>query len=542
MNRSSYLRAARLCGVLVVIVLLSILCIRQITNMYFQNSLDEAGSKQTVEVRGNTYTVVKGVVEGTVSSVTLFRDTPLALRLAYAQEIARRSPLFDISGTDPETLRLRINDLASSTDSMAALQKDAASATIIRDTMFPLRFLRALADAAEAREAFLRQASKSTRQSYRLALDYAMRAGESDAALFQKSYADALESIWNTDISTFGGTMTPERSFLNLTAILNRFGETSEEMERREQCIRGWILSCNNADLALPDIAPEGTADTHDPVSLEIRDLMAKTFSPEFFRTHQEVSLQRSACVSMRDGPYRFYIRKLEYSGGFPPTEFINERFFADISNAPGLIPSYLRDVRGITYLYVNPMTFYSCQDVGRDFGIMRAILEAAEFARAHPDIAPALSSELLSGNVLFEETARIYIASAAETLPPTANEYSRIIEILLMFENKSAGLDYIVGEVAGLLNIDRKAQENGVPFDNNPKSLFATHTAFPTMFLSHNPSAGVSTIEIKRPNELNYIKLLDRYREFSSLRHTVPMSIFEHDTHEFDEFERLSY
>src|SRR6185436_17400353 len=66
---------------------------------FFSNALANVGAQENILVNGKTYGIEAGVVYDTNGNLVTGLPAFAPLRLAYALELARRSPLFSIEGT-----------------------------------------------------------------------------------------------------------------------------------------------------------------------------------------------------------------------------------------------------------------------------------------------------------------------------------------------------------------------------------------------------------------------------------------------------------
>ena len=149
-------------------------------------------------------------------------------------------------------------------------------------------------------------------------------------------------------------------------------------------------------------------------------------------------------------------------------------------------MPTCLHTKFGLTYLKVNPLTFYFCPYLLSDVSSAQATLKAAAIARAYPDVPNSFRTPLITGTPS-EQNAKAYIQEAhtsmhEQTLP---EPYVRdILSVSVMFSQKSAGLDAVVGQIVYINKHDLNLVRDGAPFDLSARTLFLTHTAAASLYL----------------------------------------------------------
>lgn len=509
---------------------------------FFSQQLASIRGSETVSVRGKTYSIQNGAILKPGSSPEDLSNALPALRVAYAQELARRAPLLGLAGTDPETLSANIDSLQSAVNELASWQASTSSAELLQ-ALYPLAFLSRLATLEEYRQAFLASGSDVNEEKYEAALDDAIQAGTGDSESFQRAYDAATAGSAGGDISTFGGTITVDSASSSIEAIRSRFDELQILYDKQTACLRGVISECDARELqiAVPATIPPIGNGTTDNAAAIVRSVTLAAFSPSYAFGHDEVVLASSTCAGMLPPPYYVLAASSENATDVSPIRFLNDLFFTPTAQVNGPVPAYMREVHGISLAISNPMEFYQCPQLGSDLGEIRAITATADFAQAHPSIAVAQRDRFLAqSGVLREDDALQYLQAA---LAQTENQdpsgaYADMIPILLMFDERSAGLDTLVGMIASIDDTDAHMKMNGVPFDVTSSTLFLTHSAFPSLFLSQNPAAGDSPVVLTESNTNNFEKLLSNYVTYFSIRASVPEQTIVQNMRAFYAFE----
>src|SRR3989344_2589043 len=90
---------------------------------FFSGALAAANVSEKVFVRSATYFMKNGVVTDDAGTLADAREQFDALRIAYAKTVARRSPIFGMSGTDPEELEKWVYALSDIRKALANKQE-----------------------------------------------------------------------------------------------------------------------------------------------------------------------------------------------------------------------------------------------------------------------------------------------------------------------------------------------------------------------------------------------------------------------------------
>ncbi len=510
---------------------------------FFSSELRDAHAHESVIIRSKTYSVVDGGVTGCGIWPTCHLRV---LETAYARELALRSPIFGISGVDPRLLNANTDKLKKATAMLADAQSDPTDAELVRTSLYPIAFLRTLATLEESRQSFVATGSDEDGTRYEAALEETAAQGQKDASGLQSAFVHYATT--SVQFSMFGGTITTATLISSLGAIEKRMRETRDSVQRRIACVHGAPLSCSRGALEislLPVANPQSeNAKQGADNAREVRSILEEAYPPTFKQTRIQVSLASSTCVSMLEGPYYFLAVKPQYAENTRPLQFINVIMSAPTINNAVPIVSYFHNRYGATLVPTNPMAFYICPDIGIDLGTIRAVIATTELAKKCPRFAPQERAVFLSSQDLDERIARQYLRAVLNEVTATKeaseSELNDTISVLNMFYERSGGLDHLVGEIATIDAGDAQARRNGVPFDVSAKTLFLTHTAFPSLFLGGNNSAGTTQLNLRNRDQKNFAGLIAYYNlRYSSIRATIPRKQIIHDLRAFAAFEQ---
>lgn len=499
---------------------------------FYATTLRDGDISERVSVGGTTYPIVDGRIQGETNMGPFLRFR--VLRVAAALAFARRSPTLGIAGVDPDALEQATELLASSTNALAAAQQNVSDAERIRSSLYPIDFLRALAALTRDRQAFISSGSEQDDTIYERALETAVRAGIADAARFE----DALSTTIGTSsvrFPTLGGTLTSDSLTRSADIVATRFAVLGTRIDAHERCLDGELSSCGMGRLAfqLPPAA-SSTAPLPPPPHLE-------QFLPGSYQT---VALETSSCLAVEPSPYLFAYGDLK--GTRLPVEYASQLYFTPVSGTNGTTTQYLRNTLGIEYSLLNPLEFYVCPDVLRDIGSVEAVLATVRFAKQYPAYAKTERSALLRGPVYREASAISYVRSAATDitaahLAEESPDVSAFEDLLGLWNERSAGLDLEVGVIAAVDARDAMLHASSTPIDVDARTMFLTHSAFPSLFLAENRSVSTFGIPLRDTNPSDLVQLRTHLISYSALLHKLTWSQLQHDLNAFLTFEGIS-
>ena len=112
---------------------------------------------------------------------------------------------------------------------------------------------------------------------------------------------------------------------------------------------------------------------------------------------------------------------------------------------------------------------------------------------------------------------------------------------VLNMWRERNGGLDVLVSLIVSVNNQDMKLSARGVPFDLSARTLFLTHSAFPSLFLALSPRTGVSPITLRETTSTDASSIRADVIPYTELVRTVPREKIVHDFEAFLSFEEIS-
>lgn len=495
---------------------------------HFARALADAHFSGHIEAGGRAYTIEDGALRATGGGRIAPWQRFGAYRLAYALALAERDPVFGIAGTNPAALATSTAALSRSVRGLAAAQTNAADAAAI-ERLYPIAFLTALSSAEEARLRFIGSGRDTDAAAYRAALAQTARAGAADTLAFQAAL-DAKIGTSTLRLLSYGGTITDDTLRAAADAAHTRMSEAEAQIRQRTRCLDGITLACDADWLTTPLPAAFQNAGK-TPQTLDV------ALNTRASAEYDSVSLGKSACLSSLPGPYAFKYGSIERSGRIPLTYF-GDYFFSPTAGQDAGTMSYLRDTLSIRYSLVNPLEFYICPDVGTDFSSARFVIDTVQFARAHPTLAPHERSALLKEKPYSSSRALSYLRTALESAVDPADLRS-LEELALECEERSAGLEAIVRGIVTTDEQDLALARDHIPIDIDARTLFITHSAFPSLFLMQNPAAGSTSVSLRDTTQSGEQRTLAAHvLSFRALSKTVPTSELIRDVDAYLEFE----
>ena len=504
---------------------------------FFSNALQSEQISADVVVRGIPYRLERGEVRATDGApVAGVRALP-ALRLAYAHATARRSPLLALPGVDPDELERAVAELDASQQRVIAMQATSSDALLHR-SLYPITFLATLPALERARQQFIASGSDADLRRYEKRQRASIEAQSRDIRAFDDSLRKIITEQFS--IITFGGIITSGAFRPGAANVEQRIREVRAQLTQRSRCFAGAYKLCDPTDIAIPtlpdSLSSSALSQNAMAQALDIKSLIETASGVP---TPQMLVLSSSVCLAALPGPYAF----MDTAKNARATlGFINDLFFQPITGHTEKNPylAYLADEYGMTLLKETPTAFYMCPTVGDDIGRIRVLEHIDAFATAHPGVAARERAVLRSSPYLREDYAIGYLRAAlAETGTGSETQgRDELVELALMYLDRAAGLEDIISLIAFVNSYHVTITERGAPFNMLPQQMFLSHSAFPTLFLAHNRSAGTSTVAIQSPSATTREILLARYVSYSSLKDSRARDEFIRELRAYSESE----
>ncbi len=418
-----------------------------------------------------------------------------ALRTAYARELARRDPILGLAGTDPEKLLKETGVLATTLKRLEAFQKSASDKQAIK-ALYPVDFLRSVAQAEVARRAFINSGSEVDRATYDAALITAAAAGSRDAKNFTTALYPYNKELGTASLVSVGGSMTADRINAVASSTESRFIVITERIARRERCLSFDIGSCDKTGLRMELPQPTDVTVSAETLATarEIQNLYARVSGRPSDRTI--IALPSSICVAQLHAPYLFTVQ----DSGISAVNFVGDMIFRT-TEATGAVNDFFVNKYRLELQYVNPMQPYQCPDLALDLSAVLAVERTVKFAQAHPEVALSKRAPLLGTGPVSQGDAVRYVEAALREVKKNAltiKEQNELFEILLMSKDHAAGLDSVVATIASAYAQYERLNNIGAQFSLSAKFLYLTHSAFPTLFMLQSQGGGLQPITLQ--------------------------------------------
>jgi hypothetical protein len=427
------------------------------------------------------YFIMASIVFALVVTSAWLYATPKADYTAHTLEYARRAPIFGIAGTDPTAIRRVVNELDDTLQELSDIQTDNSQKELI-ESIYPLSFLRALADLEEARQQLLSSKTNADAEKYRKLAKKAIERRTEDATRFRKAVEEALPLVpKNARFPSFGGTLSAARM---LEAA--KQAEDVREYELQLACLNGDFNICKTLPEPLRNY-PLVKNFEHSEIPLVVGEILAlrgELQNDSGSDPRVLVSLEKSTCLASKSPPYYMTVNKERRR----EVRYVGDMFFASTAGSEGATMQHMHDKLGIEYAILNPMNYYTCPDVLTDMSAAYAIIGAADFARKNPQLAPTERERFLNDSALREQNAILYLraALADQKLSENDTTHRTALEIVLMFEQRSAGLELLVNDIVSVTRNDLRLMRENIPFDLRADKLLLSHSAFPSLLLAH--------------------------------------------------------
>lgn len=483
----------------VVVALLSLAHWQTGTQVAFmKGALENAGVEETVEVNGHHYMVKGGRVIDHAGALLEEDSIPLRVyTLAYELALARRSPVLAIPGTDTDKLTDAAIDLAENQRHIGALQEDPKIAELVSSSLYPVKFLQALARAEAARREFLGAGNEASARAYQRALLDAVHAYESDA----RAISRAIETIVKKDRKFVVLAGSIDLSSINgaLASIAERASFMRQKLVQRGACINGTLTLCIPEDLKVPtiDVTQEKSETSSLSLANDVISLLSKGYDGAALRQYRPlVALHGSSCADGFPEPHYYLLRVHEKR---PEDIRIGALLFVgDLlsyrtdqlmqrTESPNDPIAALRE-KGVSFAVFSPGNYYLCPSIGEDLGRSVATYKAFVMHYGTSSVARSVADE--------RESQR-YIASVLSTPGSSKSVIDEATDIALMFNGKSANLDLIAQEIADYQNGTIRQKEQGLSIDVGAEWEFLVRSGVTALLMFQHNERGIESVSI---------------------------------------------
>lgn len=504
---------------------------------YYAVALSGARIDEVVAVAGVRYQVQGGIVRDPAGAEVVGGRAYPMLRLAYALALARRAPLMTLAGNDPADIRRLTDDLVSLRDTIASGQKDSRQRSLVRDALYPISFLRAMADAEDARLSFLTQGDAPRLAAYLKARGAAFQAYRNDARRYRSAF-EALVPHTKTRFSLGEHLVSYEDMHETLSRLPSAMAASIAASRLQEACLAGALSSCDPLELELltpprpgpVTVTPQARQQAEEIVHLIRQEPLGADVQAELGTV--EVALGGSRCIDTQRSAPLYTVRDATSTvdgAWYRKVLFVGDVNFIDSTSLPS-VPFYaFFATHGVRYIPTSPFLHYVCPEFGHELSDVFAIDATSAFAQTArlskdaPELR-SLESALRRGSsadLITDATAHTYLARVADliragALPKDAADAA--VELILSVNMRTAGwtdaLQFLVETDAANARILKK----GVPVDLEAPYVFFFRSPVLFLYMADNPSVSmglrISGAPAKDANR-------DPYVYYSALPHT---------------------
>ena len=512
---------------------------------FFSQALEREHIQLTVVVEGKTYVVSGDTVERNGTKVEGSAELP-AMEIAYAHALAERSPLFALPGTDVDELDNAITALAASQKDLAHIQATSSDAEAVESALYPIEFLRALDLLERARLELLSAPSDVNAKHYADAGESATTSYLSDLARFRAAF-DRLVPTGAAQYGTLGGVISKKSSLDSMDGLERMALDMRSEQEKRNLCLAGNSVDCDETDIALPALTPvEPAHQDFSPASLtDILSLYdSANDGDQKYLPSPVVELAHAMCTDASGAAplYSVHSHDLGIASLSDYVVYVGDILFNDTQTLGKDIPYYQyyqdNDVR---YVIWRPSSHYTCADFDTDLGATLAVMAIRTAAKRAPLSAYVSGEDAANlrqlehtltqgGQVVRETDARAYLVAARNALvrAPQPQAESELSQLTYMLEHRSAGFDQLLYRVASVENIDMHLLSSGIPVELDARYLFYVRSGFFSLLLGGEEPATSYRSPVDTSVNITQAEL--PFVFYSKSADTVPRSKFIHD------------
>lgn len=432
---------------------------------YFASALAQHNVITTVRIGDTHYRVVYGHVIPNTEQVSL-REERAVLALAYEHTMAIRSPLGALPGIDLDEFERAVDVLERSRSVLVTVQQTQKEHDAIRRALYPIRFLRAAAEAERARRAFTHSGSMADAMHYRQQLTEMLDAYRHDIGRFSQAFIDLVPRD-APSYATEQEKVSYDSMRASFTVLRERIEDLGEQHRARIACVRGVTHACSSRDLSLPQFAipTTGTVEEIDEEIWQetIAEIRAIYLASGGIATEPVVYvLAKSVCVDPQRVPPFFVFR--EHAEETFPIPVGNLRFIdaTEYTHEPYLA-AHVR--HGVRFVLLNELNHYSCMRSNEDVGRLYAMRTVRRYALEHPlsdhirddatrqrlaDIESRITSSWVK-----ETDTLAYTQLALQTIDQTPQSHSAesVIDMAVEVHARSAGFAETIERIAYLNN-----------------------------------------------------------------------------------------
>lgn len=419
------------------------------------------------------------VLQGTVTPQPPNRkSTVQILRIARFAVEARIAPVFGLAGVDPALMSENIDAFERSTIVLEEYQPPSnGSVPSVLSDLYPLMFLREMAQLESARKSLLETPSSETVAAYEERASSTIAAYHSFTEQLQHQFAryatTSVYAVWN-------GTIRAETFVDALEQLTLEAQEAAYLLQDRARCYAGQRRACMPlaetfaaAGVARRHVTDASSAPEPMPEKVALNLSLFESYRPQAQTksaiTYGErdpkqpvVLLRSSACFPQEEQLFATYwLYQGEAGDAGVRVEFLNDIFFNTYDDtAKNPVAAYFR-ARDITFEHQSSGNYYLCPEMGDDIGRVMALYAIRTSLGTRPlaDAFATLEARIREEEVLDEGVVSAYIKEITETLSAMgergfeerfgSGSVAQAYTLLALWDQQSAGMEYALGTMA---------------------------------------------------------------------------------------------
>lgn len=502
---------------------------------FFSAALKKHSAVEQVWVHDKLFTVIDGNVTSGGNAVSP-RDTFDALRLTYAVTMARRQPLFVIPEVNPYDLDKTTDELAATRERLASIQQNWSDARSVRNDLYPIDFLRALAARERARLQFIASGSDTDELAYARSRNDVVKTYIHDLDAFEDSFKRIVPQNAAT-YQVFEGAVTHDSILASIARMRAGFAENNALLEKRDRCIAGEISFCNpeaELNVPLPSIATSSTRIVSPLIADEISSALDAATGKSGYLEGQKIELTNSVCLKqMNIDPVFTLVERDQSARTELGPEFVGDAMFIPSARYPS-IPYYkFYGDKQVRYVYFPIFETYKCPELVTDIsGVIHSSLvrqaslsiQFSRYANGSRDNELRKGEHNLATLLRIRQSdaltyVRDVILSQGLQRRVPRDDMNRAYDLALAANNATAGLTQFIRRTLKDEAANLGLLQEGVPVEMDAEYLFYVRSGYFSLFQATNPSvSGMQTPPVDPTQESNEAPFL----LYSDLRETV--------------------
>lgn len=406
-------------------------------------------------------------------------------RLRNYVVLLRIDPIFSLTGADIPLLLTAVDGYERTKRTLEPFYANTTSASVIRDRLYPVRFLQSLAELEKKRRSLVNKPTLLSTLSYHLALERTYAAHRDSIS----SSVEILDKAENRTLGYLFGKMTIEEAKEKLLALKEDAEDARERARARLICLFIGLPVCEESKEVRVDIAYGlVTRKTGTPRAWETVPIFAEYLRIRKDRPHGSapsdgfVELLPPSCASSNEPmPYVVWFRdRFRESPGLLNMQatFLDTLYFRDNTAEPNTPAGSINDgltsalkERGLRYVFQATGSLYICPDALSEQARAASLLYIRKELKERPLLArpedPVLANMRAWEDLIREEKPlkestikrylfllAAYITLHGEDSLLTEKEIQRAEDLISVYEEGSGYFEHVVSTAVDMSDL----------------------------------------------------------------------------------------